>query len=697
MTKTNKNYFGKYFRYKLGQSKPIIIIFALLNFFTAVILPYYLLAISGNYTTKVNPDNPYELIAIQDFSYAFTPMFMVVIIGAIMITITTVLAMNIYHDRAAMDTLGSLPLSYRERFWGDVLSSMFVNFVSFIPSFCVSAILENIVFKNKITQNGLIYNPGYSSVKVISHSLTVFLLLTMISYIGVYAVTAFIKSCCGRIGTAVIFSFIAMVAVPGIYAVYGRYFYSYAVGVDMSNEICSKICLLPPFGFIFSLFMRQLDAFLSFEELNNLDYIIDRPVCIILPVLIIAAFFAGAYYVGKNRKAEKTGEGFVFKSVFYILLITLLIMVFGLTSSYLLVEKGAFGLLVIVILSFVLYFALEFSQHKSFKGSWKTVIRYAAVLGACIAFMTVVRATDAFGYSKKLPKMSSIKEIHVSGEYFFSEYGVLGAEGHTYRSADSVSAILNEHKKLLEEDDLKTGYKLVIRYVTKGGREITRGYNMFTNGDEPIKNFSYAVRDLKEFDPSILGVLGRSDFSGLEAEFHRYDSDDHGLPSGYLRRDKTEEFAEILRSDIENFYFDDSETRKNTVGDVRFYNIKDNYHFSLNTYMILDVYEATIEFLSDPENYVVSDKKDEPKIYHVSYKTNGLEGTLSNISVTVSKDDTSEYAKELLSYIKPTHSINSTPPCFIIRDENGDIMYEISRENEQAAIKAMLDLLREIG
>lgn len=696
MTKTNKNYFGKYFRYKLGQSKPIFIIFALLNFFTAVILPHFLLVVNYNHITTVNPDDPYELIAIQEFSSAFTPMFVAVIIGAIMITVTTVWAMNIYHDRAAMDTLGSLPLSYRERFWGDVLSSMFVNFVSFVPSFVISVIIES-SFRNTVRQNFIRYNTNYSSVKVISHSVTVFLLLTLISYIGVYAVTAFVKSCCGRFGTAVMFSLIAMIAIPGIYAVYGNYIYSYAVGVDMSNEICSKIGLLPPFGFIFSLGMRKLDAFLSFEEVNNLDYLIDRPVCIILPVLIIAAFFAGAYYVGKNRKAEKTGEGFVFNSAFYVLLISLLVMVFGLTSSYLLGEKGAFGLLVIVPLSFVLYFALEFSQHKSFKGSWKTVIRYAAVLGACIAFMTAVRATGAFGFSKKLPSESSIKEIHVSGEYFSSEYGVLGAEGHTYRSADSVSAILNEHKKLLEEDDLKTGYKLVIRYVTKGGREITRGYNMFTNGDEPIKNFSYAVRDLKEFDPSILGVLGRTDFNGLGAKFYCHDSDDHGLPSGYLRRDKTEEFAEILRSDIENFYFYDGEAGKSTVGDVRFYNIKDNYQFSLNTYMILDVYEATIEFLSDPENYVVSDKKDEPKIYHVSYKTNGLEGTLSNISVTVSKDDTSEYAKELLSYIKPTHSINSTPPCFIIRDENGDIMYEISRENEQAAIKAMLDLLREIG
>lgn len=688
MTKTSKSYFGRYFRYKLKQNKSMIIIFALFNIFMAIILPHVLLAATGNFFTDVNPDNPHELIAVQSFGFVYAqPMIFASIVGAILITITMIRTMNVYHDRAALDTLGCLPLTYRERFWGDVLSGMFVNFVSFIPSFVISAVIE-IISKDRIREYALSYNNGeFYSVKVSAHSVTVILLIIMISFIGVYAVTAFIKSCCGKFGTAVIFSFVAMAVIPGIYAIYANYFFSYSVGLELSTEISSKIGLLPPFGFIFSLEMRQLDPFLTYRELESFDYLINRPVCIIVPALIIAAFFLGAFYIGKRRKAEKTGEGFVFNVVFYALMMLLLTLMVGLGSVYFF-ENGTFGVLIVLFVTFFFYSALEIAQKKSFKGFWKTAVRFASVFGVCFAFLTLVKTTKAFGFYKMLPKEENIAEVHVSGDYFFAlnSYSV-----HTYKEPESISAILNEHEKLLETDSLITGFRLHITYVTKSGREINRTYHS-REGDIPIRDFSEAINGLPEYDASVLGVLGGSDFSGMTVNYSN--RDDSGL-HGDIRSDKVEEFAKILRSDIENRYFYMDQYGQSNVGTVTFSNIiNGNYHM-LDHYTILDVYESTIEFLNDPDNFIGELDEEAANTFKISYCADSSEGMMSNISVTVSKDDTSEYAKELLSYIETGFNTDNTPPYFVICDDNRHYGYVIIPGKEQAAVKAMFGLFRE--
>ena len=689
MTKTSKSYFGKYFRYKLGENKHLIIIFALFNLLTAIVLPHFLLLTNNNYYSYENPDNRYEILAVQSFDYAIKPMVFAAIVGAIMITVTTVKLMNIYHDRAALDTLGCLPLTYRERFLGDILSAVFVNFVSFIPSFIISAIIER-VFNDIIKENVKKYEPGYS-VTVISHSVTYFLLVILLSYIGVYAVSAFIKSCCGRFGTAVIFSFVTMAVIPGIYTVYANYFNSYSVGVDLGNEICSKVGLLPPFGFIFSLVLRQFNAFISYEEASSVDYLIDRPACVIVPLLISAAFLFGAYFIGKRRRAERTGEGFVFNSVFHVLVMLLLTMTIGVGSTYFFGDKGAGGVFIMLFITFFFFAALEITQNKGFKGFWKTVVRFAAVFGTCFLFLFAVKTTNAFEYYKILPNANSIEEVHISGYYFFTVRPDNNTSSYIYKDPEAVSTILSEHKKLLETDELKTGEKLRIVYVTKGGKEISRGYYCGVNDSDPIKNFSDAIKELPIYDASALGVIASSDFSGLTAT---YSSKSDNKQSGVIRSDKTEELAEILRRDIERYYFQDS-LNNHSLGTVTFiYNQSGNFD-TRGIYTILDVYEDTLKFLNDPANFVNSEIEETVKSYHVYYDAGDEEGTLSDIKVTVSTEDTSEYAKALLSIIEKASNSNNDPPCFTIYDEMGNREYRIKPGKEQVALKAMLGLFRE--
>ena len=672
-----------------------MIIFALLNLFVAVV-PHKMLYDYNNFYTFINVSKYDEYLIIQEFpDVVLSFMLTFTAISVIMITVTTVKSMKIYHDRAAMDTLGCLPLSYGERFWGDLSSSVCANFISFIPSLGISLILDSII--KSMVEKSFVSQYSYENytATVTSHTVTVFLLMMMICYLGVYAVTAFISSCSGRQSSAVVFSLLAMVVIPGIYTVYANFFYSYAVGVDAYWEISSNAGMLPPFGFIFSLMMRRNDVLIPFEKRNDMNYLIERPACFIVPALIIAAFVIGAYYIGKKRRAEKTGEGFVFNNVFYGLLMTLLLLVLGLASpNYFFGDRRNIGLLVILPISFVFYSALEFYQNKSLKGFWKTVVRFAAVFGVFFVCMTAVSSTKAFDYSKNLPSKNSIKEVRVSGDYFFSEY--LLTTDHIYKSADSVEAILNEHEKLLEAGDLETGHDLSITYVTKLGQEISRGYSELYD-DSNIKRFSDAVNHLEEFDPSVLGIIGStSDFSGMRVEFNfygnNYYSGNNDMPEGVIRSDKAAELAALLRKDIENYYY----SGHSNVGSLMFRDGSVEYGVLFGHYSITEAYEDTLRFLRDPANYVNTTEEITVKNYQIFYYKDSSEGIFSELTVNVSEDDESVYAKELLSYIEidPNRHNYSSYGINVLTDGRYTGYY-ISPENEKAALKAMIGLFRE--
>lgn len=691
MTKASN--FGKYFRYKLAKHKPHIIIFTVINFFSTI-MPMIIL--KNYYQQMIDQiNNSPDFIIYGDYaSIVFLIMGISTFINVIMITITTVSSLKLYHDRADMDTLGCLPLSYGERFWGDLLSGICANYVSLVPLSIISLIMVN--FIKPVVQTILDSPFSYLADVDLLHIISVFVIEIMISYIGVYAVTTFVSSCCGKSGTSVIYSLIVMTVLPGIYTVYSDPLFTSNTGIDVYKEISANVGALQPFGAMFSIVMRLFDPFISVDAKFNFDYLISLST-LIVSALVIAAFIAGAYIIGKNRKAEKTGEGFVFNAAFYTLSLTFLVMVFGALYRLFSSMDRTGNIFIVLPIMFVFYSALEFSQKKSFKGAWKTVARFALVMGACFLFITLVNTTNIFDYHKKLPRENSIKEIRVSGNYFFT--GVLAEdyEEQVYRSANSISIILSEHEKLLEADGLETGYKVNITYVTKTGREINRGYTIEDEEKEdPLKEFSSVVYMLEEFDPSVLGIIGGSDFSGITAVYD--DLEDKDKPNITIRSDKMDELAEILRSDIEKYYYNNS-TGSNVVG---YLELKDNNGRTVDFYRLQYNFEATLEFLNDPENCVQTDDEDQSsgnedteRRFDIGFYTNGKEGMLGEVSITVSENDASEYAKELLSYIEQEQPDIEYSGIRVHEMNSNNWDYRIREENKTAAVKAILNLFRE--
>lgn len=684
MTKSN---FGKYFRYKLGKRKSSVIVFAILNFLSTI-MPCVILSSYYNNAKKEIEANQGGWFYVAEYSrFAYYLMVASAVICMIMITITTVKSLKFYYNRAVMDTLGCLPLSYGERFWGDLLSNICANFISLVPFSIISLIMTNNIksVRRKILEMG---EPYFVEADMPGMLSTLIFILIFV-YIGIYAVTTFVSSCCGKFGSAVLYSFVTMAIPSGIFAAYANYFFSFVIGADVYNEIGSNVSMLPPFGVIISIVMHLIDP--SIEDASKYDfgYITERPHCLIVSIIITAAFIVGAYFIGKKRRAEKTGEEFMFRSVHRILSLLLVAMIIGVASSNFSKEKGILGVLFVLLISFLIHIILELSQNKKLKGFWKSVLGFAAVFGACFAFLTIIKTTNSFNYYKKLPSEGSITEIRISGEYFYTGMSSNDDKGYIYKSKDSISEILSEHKKLLMSDEIKTGSKLNITYITKGGGKFIRRYSV-ENDSEAIKNFSKNVKALEEFDPDILGILNNSDFSGMTAYFDRFHNN-MDMPFGIIRDDKINELAELLRYDIENHYFADS----HAIGYLEFWEKQANKHNTpLEVYRISEEYEDTVKFLNNRDNYF-NLGEDSPASYNINYWTNGAEETLSNILISVSEEDTSEYAKELLFYIEAKNSTDEYSPNIRISDNNGLSGYGVRIENENAAIKAMLKLFRE--
>lgn len=667
MTKSN---FWKYFRYKLSKCRAVIIFFAILNLFSTL-LPAILFDVAFRRTEQevLVGDNRLVYSTPDEI---LPPMFFAILINIIIIVFITIKSFRIYYKRPDMDTLGSLPVSYKERFWGDFLSVVFSNFVSFVPMYLISLFLLGDMKRCA----GNILNSVYElDLTVYTTMFSAVWLMLLLVYLGTYAVTALVCSCCGKKGSSFLYSFIMMAALSGIYLVYGKELFSNVIGVEATAEVAKNISMLPPLGPIVS--YNMLTQFTDWPEFKN------DPFYIAIYLLLTAVFIAGAYLIGKRRRAENVGESFVFKSAYHTLTLLFMIMFIGASMAAYSNLMEDSGTLWVMLISFVVYAALEISQNKGFKGFWKTAVRFAAVFGACFAFITLVKTTHAFGIYKNLPSEGSVKEIKVSGSYFYTPGFIYPGKEYTFDEKQSVSEILGEHKELFKSDSLRTGNELKITYVLKTGQNITRQYSIGRDENEnAIKSFSDAVKKLPDFD---LGSLGVIDDPDLDKYYARYRGS--GISDNYISGDKLEKLAELLRYDIENNYCNTE--YNNNLGFVAF--SEKGKRGDVDIYLIFPTYKGTLEFLNDPDNYTGAEIND-TDTYRIDCSNKRF-----YVCVYVSTDDTSAAAKELLSYIKPISENDNSDLKNDIRIHSniGGITYTIDPANEQAVIKAILALYSE--
>ncbi len=679
LKKPNKSYFLSYIRYNLKTNRVQIIVFAIMNFII-LLLPY--LMNMGLFFKVYNhiKRNDFSFI-IQDlwtsFFISVRLIIIALMIAIIMFTIISAKSFKYYYNRAMMDTLGCLPLSYKERFWGDYLSGLLVNMISFVPFGVISLIMTIISapFEKKIL--------NYSNSKEImpSNFMNVFITV-FLTYIAIHAITVFVTSCCGKLSSSIVYSFVTMLILPGIFTSFGLVGYSEVLGINMLNEISERVGMFPPFGWIFSEILKEYGLYYVRFQLY--------PSNIIIFVLITAMFILGAYFVGRRRKADRVEQGFVFKGAYRAISLGLITVMIGFTVFYFLLDEiNAVSVFKAAGLPFGIYLALELSNSKSFKGLWRSVIRYVCVFGASFGFLFLMRSTHGFGLQNRLPSVNSISEIRFSGDYFYEYYINRDQVKNTIINKNSIASVIEEHRKLLDNSDKLTTLTefnmLEITYVTNNGQEITRSYSC-DNDSELIKEFSENVKKLGFDKRAPLGFLDDPVYENLE--IHCYvNGNKHDMPPLVIREDKEEEFADILKNDILNFY---NSNRDGNIGDVYF---RTENHTC--PYSICSTYKDTIAFLENPENFGKSEVTEE-KSYHVKYKSGDDMKFIVELYLIIYPDSKSNAVKRFLELVEIINKdevekyseiyIQGRPSCY---------QYGVKKEDELEMRKVLMEIFRE--
>lgn len=690
MTKSN---FWKYLRYNLSKRRSTIIIFALLNLFSLLLPAIFFDAAFRRIAQDVLVEDRGLIYGTPDIFLNL--MFCAIPINIIIIVFITIKSFRIYYKRPDMDTLGCLPISYKERFWGDFLSAVFSNFISFVPMYLVSLLLLGDMkgyvsdILNSIFELDLsMYTTMFSAVW----------LMMLLVYFGIFAATAFVCSCCGKKASAVLYTIIFMVILPGIFGVYISYIFSYIVGMDTYAELTRVISMLPPLGPVIATLMSSQYGASQYGGYASMDmkyYVIGKnPFGLVVFLLITAAFIAGAYFIGKRRRAERVGESFAFKSVYHVLTLSFMVLLIGASFvGYSSIMEGS-GVQWVLLFTFIVYAALEISENKGFKGFWKTAVRFAAVFGVCIGFFAIINGTNAFDLYKALPSAGSVKEIRLSGRYFYTpiDFERYTNKEYSLGEKESFSEILSAHKDFLETGSYSTGgyntsegFRIV--YALKDGREITRMYSpKDTETEAKIKSLCDNAKQLPDFDFGDLGVIDEPELEKYIVSYHKTRK-----PTNIILREKLPELIELLRDDIKHNYSNIGISQE-TIGRIAFTENGKKHNYA-NDYYIFPSYTKTIEFLNDPGNFATGDvDTDIAETYRFVYTGPGL-----SIDVHVLTDDTSAVANELRSYIKPRQEDDDYDPKKGIRivGDSSFITYTIDKADEQRVLKLMLELFLE--
>lgn len=456
-----KSFFGAYLIYRVKSQKMNLILSCMLNLFT---LPLFVFG---------------KFIGSKDeFSqFYFFGTFFSVVCGIFLIVITVIGAVyvfDLYHRKDLTDTIGCLPLTYRQRFWGDFLAGYIANVAPSVPFGLGTAIFFGAYGGFEEFEQSV----GFTKLQfMLGMAVSLFFAMTF-----TYLFTVLVVSACGTAVHSVLFTIFGTAALTGTVAGFAGCFAVGMIGVDPSGYMSNATAFMPPFGSIKDLYLGAV--FLSGSPLElfggNMWYHSGRRFFVSLDVpnivwfvILGAAVIFGAYCLGKHRKTEKAGSPFAVKPVFYVIsALSCAAAVFVMTVRFngstaspgssllaLFAAAGVGG--VVCAVSVVMYLPKK-------KVLPKCILCGILAIGASAGTVALLKQTCSFG-AAYLPE--NAKEI----EYIMTNYG------YTITDKSDIKKYIKNHNDILREnhDTLGYGHYVIIEYKTSNGKISRRRYSNF--------------------------------------------------------------------------------------------------------------------------------------------------------------------------------------------------------------------------
>ena len=690
-----KSFFGKYCLYKLKGFRGLAIAAAVLNF-AALVFP------AAFFYFSLAEANKWHLPSIYlDETWLYYITFCVIAAASAILVITPAISFKYYNSRAAMDTLGCLPLNYSERFRGDFLSGLTANLISFIPFTAIGAVIvavmQNTVIKEIQAWMWTEYNEEFFYSDIKDNFLKVYLgfvLLLLLGYIGTYVISTFVTSCCGRSGSSIFYSVLALVVPAGIVSTFGTCVLNGTVGVIVEEEIENALMVIAPAGLWLGTGLRLM---YGYDGLTALTYIIDNPVYIVIALLVTAAFLVWAYILGKHRKAERVDRDFVYNGAYHVIALALSATIIGFyftvspTNAEAFTSGNVQQILISIAVGLVIYLVMELVHTRSAKKLPISLLRYAALYAVCFGFLFIAHKTDSFGIAKRLPDKDRISSVKVEGDFFYSPTG----ESFVYRSESAIDTILSEHEKLIQNrDSLTTGSTVTISYVMNNGLKLRRQYSSGSGtGRELIKAFSDEVKknEISEGGLGFLDDLRYDELTLIKCDIN------NPRDSFYVYPEASAELFEALRYDLLNNF---EQYKYSTAGHITF-SYKLNGVAREARYMLSETFEGTLAVIEKNRVDDTPEVKDEEFNYYIRYSVGLGEETpvISSLSLDLQNTDNSELARAVMELIAERKDVpeEERSECWTIMSGSQYKEFCVRKADEYDMLKAVLKISAEMS
>lgn len=681
---SERSFFREYFLFRLSTQKIGLI---MCTVFGMVVLPGSAYSLYDNLNCVYNDTRrSYDVYEIRQL------FFIICLIGLlIMPVIGAAFTFVSCNRKKYTDMIGGLPLTHKQRFWGDFLSGYAAYVAPIIPAGIVTMFilipLQNVTDKLNV-MFGFETTPA-CTISVLGFVLSFFALLTFM-----YIVSAVAVMCCGRPIQAEIMSIVLLLA-PSLTACgISACFANAVTGLDNYKvvDIIHKAAhIFPPFGLM-------LNIKFNYDILANVDvgdpphtdkffiydFTIFDPLYALYVIIFAKALIALAYYLSKSRRAEQTGSIIIYKAFFRVmsvlsavgaasLLLAIFVPLIGLGFSVLI---AAFAAAVIILL-------LELVRKPAARDVVKSLIFWVGTVVGCVGIYLLFDKTGAFGQRYINVSSDKVESVTVYIDYCidnmtFPDKRQLGV----YKITDKaeIEKLTNAHNSVMKEvyGDLTLGSRFQMDYTLTDGTQISRWYSE-TKKSTTIQSLINNVYRLDSF-PEMQ--------SAQIADYEHYKSCEARLEGIYgaitVPEEELAEFSKLFADELREKYFHAASevggvvfTLDNEWNDKVYYPIAENYTRTIN--YLKSLYDNTDH--SDDNTLIM-------KITHL-YGSTEFNMTLN----VYRKDVGSAPVKELLSLLKRRGDDIPDDVSEIFKVEFTDSTFcYVPKDAEKHVLELMLDI-----
>ncbi len=672
-----KSFFKEYYLYKLRNLRGFFIASCVLNLLN---LPLFVISIILTSTNVINMSGSSDLSNIYNYYGAFTFLYMMLsVLPGLLFLGFIIPPVSKKHNfrRECADTIGTLPLTHTQRYFGDVLAELTVYVLPLVVcsvfSIILSLVSEINLFDNSSAYNLLEMSAAY-----------------LFACVGIIAFSEMISQLCGKCSAAVIYSFCLGILFPFAIFKFGSIIEKAATGLENLTAAAAMCSAIPPFGTVIAKYF-----FIFTGEVDLLDFSQDAFSVIVFIVFTIL-FFAVGYFAGKSRKSEFIGQkafmhkatGYVISSFFAAAFVCL---AFPNKEDKSFADNGSPVPYIIAaaIGAIVVFFIFEFIHKGRSIKIRSSLICCVAVTAVSMGLCLTAQATHGFGAEDYVPDARSVSEIEVRTNMFVT------SANYTYTDKTAVSVLTGEHRKLLENKNALTndyGYNLEITYKLKSGAKIVRSYH--SKYESVFEDYSSTMLSIPTDNSNLLTVLTDDTVKISHVEFElNHNSKDIEDYSDYeihtVKPDRTDELRSLLYSDIMSnigLYKAESFAQITITAELA------NGTNTTQYYDITTDYTNTTAFLRNPDNVTsapqsactVDDYFEVTVSYGDSYIT----------AVFQPKYETDRrIPEELLSLFTTKNEAEELSELFEIRSTGG--MLYIRKTDEAKAMKLFFSALEE--